>query len=880
MASRISGRLRGFFFLGALTIAGLFFGGAAATAQTAEGIVRSPQAFLGFRVGEDRKLADYKTIAAYFKELAAASPRVKLWNYGKTHQQNDILLAVISLEENLRQLGEHQRIARRLAGHEGRITPEEIQELSQRGKVFVLVTCSIHASEIGPSQASMEMAHELATAPRDSKLGKQLADVIFLLVPSLNPDGIQMEVDWYKRWLGTPYEGGRMPWLYHPYAGHDNNRDHVQLTQPESKALAKILYHDFHAAVYLDAHQMGSTGPRMFVPPFQDPVAPMLHPLLMRSLALIGTNMSYRLEEGGKAGVIDRYQFDAYWPGGTRNTSCWKNVAGLLTEIASARLATPIFIEETELVGGGKGLPEYKRQANFPNPWPGGWWRLRDIVDYELIAVRALIETSSLYREDLLRNFGRMAQEQIREGMEGSVKAYVLPADQSDPSAAARLARLMALGNVHVYKATAEIPGDRYSIPKNSWIIPLDQPYGRFVREMMMRQQYPEIKPSEESKPFRPYDVTGWTLPLQMGVSAVAWTERLSPDRMERVPNVGPSGRIEGAAEARFIILPATQNGSFATANRLATENIPVQRVRRRATDKSGPALSPGDFVVEPKTAEQRRSTQRIIAESDVVARGEDRLPNAELARHRRPRVAVFKSYAAGADEGWTRYVLEEFRFSYTSLNHKEVRGDLRDKFDVIILPDLSKGSIMEGSAEDTRDTSANYTRRLPPEYQGGIGKEGAKALKDFVGKGGILVAMGRACDVPTDEFNIPVRSALEKGKEEAAGAPGTLVKAQFRTDHPLTYGLAESGAIFLTRPVALRTMQPDASLDRTVIAQFPDEPLLLSGWLRGEEQLRRKAAAVEVRQGQGWIVLYPFRVQNRGQMEGTYKLLFNAILR
>src|SRR5262249_40609313 len=162
---------------------------------------------------------------------------------------------------------------------------------------------------------------------------------------------------------------------------------------------------------------------------------------------------------------------------------------------------------------------------------------------------------------DLLRNFAKMAQEQIRAGAAGEIKAYVLPAGQRDPSAAARLARLMALGNVHVFKTTAEIKENGQVIPKNSWVIPLDQPYSPFVKEMMMRQQYPEIKASEDSKPYRPYDVTGWTLPLQMGVSVVEWKSRVAPEKMERMITVGPSGRFEGATDARFIILPVTQNG-------------------------------------------------------------------------------------------------------------------------------------------------------------------------------------------------------------------------------------------------------------------------------------------------------------------------------
>ena len=280
-----------------------------------------------------------------------------------------------------------------------------------------------------------------------------------------------------------------MPWLYHHYVGHDNNRDFYMLTQLESQAVNDLLYKKWFPQVFIDEHQMGSTGPRMFVPPQTDPLDPEIHPLIFRQADLIGTNMSYRLEEAGKTGVGHNMIFDSYWPGGTRNTAWWKNVTGLLTEVASARIATPIFIDPSELRGGGKGFPEYKRRANFPSVWPGGWWRVRDIVEYELIATWAAVETSAQYRQEVLENFARMGREAAEAGAQSNPRAWIVSPEQHDPVAAGRFVDLMLRHGVRVYAADAPITVGRTTYPAGTQVIPAAQPYHAFLRTMLMPQR-------------------------------------------------------------------------------------------------------------------------------------------------------------------------------------------------------------------------------------------------------------------------------------------------------------------------------------------------------------------------------------------------------
>ncbi|HKO57484.1 MAG TPA: M14 metallopeptidase family protein, partial [Thermoanaerobaculia bacterium] len=353
----------------------------------------SPSQFLGFEVGADRKLADYRQIVSYLKALDDASPRVQLETLGKTTLGEEMVMAVISSEENMRNLERIRDDARRLADPRG-LSEGQIDALVNDGKSIVLVTCNIHSNEIASSQMAMEWAYDLARAD-DAETKRRLSSVVLLLVPSLNPDGQIMITDYYRKYLGTRYEGGRLPWLYHHYVGHDNNRDWFMLTQIETKNLSRAIYKRWYPQLFVDEHQMGSEGPRMFIPPFADPVDPDVHPLIWREANLVGTNMAFRLEQQKKSGLIYGYSFDAYWLGGTRNTGWWKNITGLLLETASARIATPVEVSPTELRGGQKGLIDYKATINHPNPWKGGVWRMRDIMDYERIASDALLETAA-----------------------------------------------------------------------------------------------------------------------------------------------------------------------------------------------------------------------------------------------------------------------------------------------------------------------------------------------------------------------------------------------------------------------------------------------------------------------------------------------------
>jgi hypothetical protein len=331
--------------------------------------IPTPVETFGHEVGADYKLIPYPEVLSYLETVAAASDRVSIEEAGRSTLDNPMKVVILTSKENQANLERIREIARILA-KPGDLTPEQSQQLVDEGKVIALVSCSIHSTEAGSTQMVTEFVHDFATTEDPEKLA-WMDEAVLLVMPSINPDGQVMIVDWYNKWLGTDYEGGRMPWLYHHYVGHDNNRDFYMLSQKETQVVNNVLYHRWFPQSFLDEHQMGSTGPRMFVPPQTDPLNEEVHSLVFRLADVLGTNMSFRLEEADKTGVGHNMIFDSYWPGGTRNTAWWKNVTGLLTEVASARLASPIYVDPGELSGGGKGFPEYGRRSNFPSPWPG-----------------------------------------------------------------------------------------------------------------------------------------------------------------------------------------------------------------------------------------------------------------------------------------------------------------------------------------------------------------------------------------------------------------------------------------------------------------------------------------------------------------------------
>ena len=764
--------------------------------------IPTPREHLGFTVGADRTLADWGQITGYFQRLAAASPAVHLDTLGLTTNGQPFIVAIVSSPANIARLPEI-RAAQALLADPRRLTPDEERRLIATQPTVVFISNNIHGSEIGASQMAMELAHRLAT---NDTLQRYLEREVVLIAPSMNPDGQRMITEWYRKNVGTKWEGGPLPWLYHHYVGHDNNRDWFMVTQQETRLVTDYLYGAWFPEIFYDVHQMGAEGARIFVPPLVDPVNPNLDPLIVRGIAHIGAEMALALEERGKTGVANSVIYDLWWHGGARSTPTRHNMIGVITEAASVRIATPIEQDTSKMRGHARGLPKYERRVNFPNPWPGGVWRLRDIIDYELIAAEALVKLASEQREDYVRNFVTMGRRAIETGKTQAPYAFMIPAGQPDVGAVERLIDVLRVGRVEVERATAPFTVQGRTFQPGSYIVRMDQPYRAHAKDLLEVQQFPRMEQYPGGPPERPYDVAGWTLPLQMGVTVLEVKEPLS---VQTTPVTDTDLRVRCVSRASL-------------------------------TD-----------------AAAARDTKQYGC----------------LTRH--PRVGLYRSWTASMDEGWTRWVLDDFKFPYVSLSDSAVRaGNLRRRFDVIVVPDLSLRQVRDGMTET----------QVPPPYAGGMGAQGLAALRRFVDEGGHVVLVDGSTELAPEVFGIDVKLVEAGGgggratDSEQIYAPGSILRVDVDPSHPVARGMSESAAVYFTNSTGLEL--PTGSPAR-VIARYPSEPasILLSGFLQGAPKLAGKAAAADIAVGRGRVTMFGFRPLYRGQSYGTFKMFFNALL-
>ncbi len=838
----------------------------------------SPENFLGFKVGEDRKLADYNQILAYFQKLDEESPRLKLTEIGQSTLKKPMIMAIITAEENMAYLDRYREIARRLRDARG-LSEEQARQLAREGKVILLITGSLHATEIAASQMSMELAYKLVTGQTPFDAATVLKDVIVLLVPTSNPDGVQMVVDWYKKYLGTKFEGGPMPWLYHHYAGHDNNRDWFMFNLPETRAVSRVQYHDWLPQVHIDEHQMGSTGARLFVPPFMDPPLPNVHPLVWRGINLCGTTMAYDLQQNGFSGVVHGRSYTGWWIGACDDTSWLHNVIGLLSEMASVRVATPIYIEPTE-------IPKdyYEKSMEFIDPWRGGWWRLRNLVDYELTLSLSLIKTCYLHKEAFLYNFYQMCREAIlKKWAKDEPYAFVISAKQDDYPTTLRMLEILRLGGVEIHQAEKDFIAENKFYPAGSFVVLMSQPYKSYAWALLEKQEYPDIRQYPGGPPVPPYDNAAWTLPLQMGVNCDEISTPFDAKlvKLDAIPY--PPITIPEPSASPFLALDSRNNASFAVAIALLREKIEVTR-SKESVPAGNFSLAPGSFIF-PNSPETNKILKPLVEKWHLPVYGLKEATSFPQAKVKFPRIGLYQSWRSNMDEGWTRYVLDDLGIPYKTLHNdafkgsKEKKVNLKTDYDVIIFADESADIIKSGRTAPSPDRPQMRAAVYPPEYEGGIEKEGVEALKAFVEQGGILVTLNRACELAIRELEAPVRNVLERVERSRFFCPTSLLQIEVDNTSPLGYGLGKKVAAMFVNSLALETRIPPADWERKVVASYAEKNVLLSGWLLGEDLIARKAAVVDLSYKKGKMILIGLRSQHRAQSHGTYKFLLNSLL-
>jgi hypothetical protein len=809
----------------------------------------TPEAQLGFRPGSDGKLATAEDIEKYFQTIAGASDRVKLVDLGATTEGHRTIAALISSPANIRNLDQIKAANQQLADPR-RISEEDARRLASTHKAVIAIGASIHATEAGATQTAVELLYTLASTADEAAL-HQLDNLVVIIIPMLNPDGHRLVVDWYNTNKATAFEGGPMPWPDHKYAGHDINRDAFMMNLAESRNLARFFYREWHPQVFLSMHQMDDGGARFFTPPVADPIDPNVDAVSWREAALLGSAMTLQLERDQRAGVVSNSLFDYYSPGYEDTAPLGHNVVCLLTEAARVKVATPISEPKSADIAS----------VNAPHPWLGGPWTLRDIVDYELSAVNGLLRAAAAYREDLVWNFYAMGKRAIDAGKKAPF-AFVIPPAQQDVLAGVKLEQLLIDAGVEIQRSSEPFTASGVSYPAGSDVIYLAQPFRSYIKTLLERQDYPPAAVD------RPYDVTGWMLPAQMGVEVRAVDAPFDPPVMSNLTTavaVFPSVTLWGDKKPSFYLVETKSTAGALAVNRLLAAKVKALWLDM-PMEVNGFHYAAGSIVV-PTGKNVLQTLQTITRPFGLRIDGvKGKLP-AAVHPVMQARVALYKGWGDNSDEGWTRWVLEQYEFPFVNISAADVRGgNLRARFDAIVLPSLSPDSLTRGLSPE----------EVPSPYAGGIGDDGLRALDGFVRQGGTLICLDQSGGIGIDLFKLPLKDVARDAGDRLV-APGTILRVDVDQTDPLAYGLPAQTSAFFASSAAYDV---GTSAEIRTAVRYSSKDLLVSGLLRGGETIAGRPAVVSATVGAGRVVLFGFRVQHRAQSFATFRLLFNAIFR
>ncbi len=832
----------------------------------AQRAIPTPESSLGFPVGADLKLATYDESMKYFVQLATSSSRIKLVDVGKTSSGHAWSLALISSPENLAKIERLKEIAQRLA-HPAGLTDDQARALAHEGKAFVDISGGLHASEIAGSQHTIQLAYDLLAHADDPAIKTILDNTVLILWPSINPDGQNIVVNWYREVVGTPYEVSPLHELYQKYIGHDNNRDAYMLNVPESRVVART-WREWEPQIIYVQHQTAPFPTRIWLPPFAEPIAPRVAGLMSREVNTIGMTIAQQLETEGKVGATHMGTgFDAWYPGYIDYMPMLQNIASFWTETALYQYATPHFYTTREFPPEFQDL---RPQSLYASPWPGGWWRIKDAIDYMRTASMAVLDYASKYREQLLWNRYQAGRNAIARYTSGPPYAYIIPQQQRDPGTAAEMLRRLAFNGIRVQQLSRDAAYENVSYAKGTWVIPMNQEFAELVRQLFDVQEYPDLRESKDGPPEPPYDAAGWTLPYQMDVRVVEARVPLSTDfggalttpqgtpvdwrtaadaPLTTNATVGgitpPPARITGVGAA--LAVDPAQNDAFKLINRALAAGGHVQFESGRYV-VSGVATSKLDaWVNELSLHAERRA-----------ARG----------ANVKPRIALFKPYTASMDEGWTEWLFDQYGFNYTIITNADVQaGNLGERFDVILLTSESSRTITDGFAKGT----------VPAKYEGGIGDAGSRALDAFVRGGGSLICVNQSASFAISALALPVKVVTAGLPSKDFFASGSILEVITDPSHPIMSGMPERAKVFVDRSPVFTTLE---GFEGRALAkyQMSGSPRV-SGYLLGEKYLQGMAAALDVRHGTGHVVLIGFRPQWRGQPFGTFRVMFNAAL-
>lgn len=885
----------------------------------------SPREFLGHEVGADHFLADYGQLVAYWRELAARSDRLVLEDIGPTSYGQTMWMAIVSSPANLERREHYRRIAERLCRARDE-DPAVVAALAEEGRAIVWIDAGMHATEAVAAQNILELVWRMVS--RDDPEVRRILENVILLVCPANPDGMEMIA---KAYMATRRVGG-IPVLYQRYVGHDNNRDFYACNQIETTNINRVLYRRWYPQIVYNHHQSAPRGTIIFTPPFRDPFNYNVDPLVIRGIELVAAHMNHRFATEGKAGVISRSgaPYSTWWNGGLRTTAYFHNMIGILTE-SFGRPGPTRVVQTLDL-----RLP----YGDYPMPVGTQVWHARQTIEYLQTANFAVLDFAARYSRELLQNIWKMGRNAIRAGSEdhwtvtprlvelarewreqarrkaaeaadggeaaeGGVDAgrapdpftdpalrdarvYVLPRDRGDRGAAVRLVAALIKNGVEVHRAVEPLHAAGRTYPAGSFVVRAAQAFRAHVRDMFEPQWYPEDRGSK-GDPVRPYDAAGWTLAMQMDVTFDRLFEEVQGrlELLEEPPRRAPGAFVESR---RGWVLDRRDVDAYRAANRLLAAG---ERL----------LAAPGDpkiYVLAGQGTATR--VRKVVEDTGVSARELTSRPRRARAL-RRARIGLFDVYGGDIATGWTQWVLEHYEFPVRRVFGRRIaEGDLRRDFDVLMfqtgLPAPGGREPVGRASRRRRQPLTNeqvraIVRALPPfEDWSTVEDRRVRLEKDrvfvvlrrFVEEGGVLLAFGRQATAVAAGLDLPVEEGIwieKEGRRRRAGpadfyVPGSLVGMEV-----YDRGAPRQLAVMFRRSPVFSLREGAPGMDRVdVLARYARRDVLRSGSAVGEQHLAGRPAILEVRMGRGRVVLHGPDVLYRGQPIGTFKLVFDQLLR
>ncbi len=878
--------------------------------------IPSPKSHFGFEIGDDYKLFNYTAFEEYIKKVAAASDRAQLFEIGPTEEGRQMPMLVISSPENLGKLERYKEISQKLGRAE--VSEEEALRLVAEGKPVVWIDGGLHSTETVGSHQLVPTIYDLLTRTDDENM-RILNDVIILVVHT-NPDGHEIVSNWYMGPEDVTKRDMRIPYMYHKYVGHDNNRDFFMNNMKETTNISMQQYVEWLPQVIFNHHQTSPAGTVVAGPPYRDPFNHVFDPLIMTSLDGVGAAMINRLNLEGKPGYtrLGGSVFSSWWNGGLRTTPYFHNMIGILTETTGGPTPSEIPLVPERLI------PTHAT----PYPIEPQPWNFKKSIDYSVSMNYAVLDYASRNGDALLHNIYKMGKNSIDRGnmdywtkypkRSAAVQAafdaakekaapddpemayygmrrglpvqyfgeifedpelrdprgFILSADQADFPTAVRFINALIKSGIQVHKASSSFTVNGKQYPAGSYVVKTAQAFRPHVLDMFEPQDHPNDFEYPGGPPKRPYDAAGWTLAFQMGVDF----DRIM-DGFDGPFEALPYGEIEefqaqALPRGSGFLIDARGNNAFMAVNDLLKSGANVYRTVSPAS-----GLPAGSFHVSGSRAILEKAAQEYGVKMIVSSRPSD------AVRIKPARVALFDHYGGSMPSGWVRWMLEQYHFPFQLVYPQDIdNGNLITKYDVILfIGPGAPGTVRSwGGLPKAEEVDAQYHKLL-----GELTKEkSVPELKKFMESGGNVVAVGASTSLAFD-LGLPVTNALTEklpdGRERSlTGAkyyiPGSILRANLDTSHPANWGMGDAAnMVFNNSPVF--NLAPDGLLKGVKpLAWFGTESPLVSGWAWGESYLRNGIVAFEAPVGKGKLYAFGPEVTFRAQAHNTFKLLFNQL--